>query len=180
MMGIPDRILLALYAMVLTAVSLALFVVSLGWTTPLESLLSVLEDPRGRMALGLSSLAFLAVSLRFLYFGFRRKYPSRAIIHETPLGEIRVSLGAVENLVKKVARQIHGVRDVRASVANTPEGVVTDIRAWVSPDVSVPEVSENIQKSVGEYVKNVVGVGVAEVRVLVENITTEARRARVE
>ncbi len=179
-MGIPDRILLALYALVLIALFLTVFIVTLGWTAPADRLVLLLENPSGRMAVGIISLVFLAVSIRFLYFGFRRKYPNKAVIHETPLGEVRVSLGAVENLVKKVTRQIHGVRDVRASVSNTPDGITADIRTWVSPDVSVPEVSEDIQKAVREYVKNVVGVGVLEIRILVENITTEVRKARVE
>jgi len=179
-MGIVDRIVLGLYSLSLSVISLAFFLVALGWTSPLALIISSFRNPQGRLAVGTLSLVFFVVSVRFLYYGFRKAHQGQAVVHESPLGEVRISLGAVENLVSRVARQIQGVRDVRSSVTNTPGGILVTVRSWVSPDVSIPSVSSEMQKSIKNYVANVVGTGVSEIRVLVENITTDSRKSRVE
>ncbi|MCL6451684.1 MAG: alkaline shock response membrane anchor protein AmaP [Acetobacteraceae bacterium] len=179
-MGIFDRIILTLYTFSLTFISLAFILMALGWLAPLDVVRASLSDPDGRWVVGIVAATFFVVSLRLLYFGFRRRYPGQTLVHQTPLGEVRISLDAVENLVRKVVRQVTGVRDVRARVLHQGGEVGVSLRVTVSPDLSVPEVSDKIQNAVKNYVRNVVGVGVHEVEIFVENIGDEVRRGRVE
>jgi len=180
-MGIFDRVILALFALTVAVISfLVLAMAVTGWISPLEYLLNVLHNTNGRWLLGILSGLSLAVSLRFLYYGFRRDRPWQTLIHETDVGEVRVSLGAVESLITKVTRGLKGVRDVRTAVFSTPGGIGVRLRAVVSPEANVPETARHIQQSVVDYTKNVVGVEVTEVKVLVNNITNETRRSRVE
>ena len=180
-MGIFDRVILTLFALTVAAISFLVLVMAVvGSVAPLERLLEVFHSTNGRWLLGILSGLSLAVSLRFLFFGFRRDRPWQTLIHQTDMGEVRVSLGAVESLVTKVARGLKGVRDVRTSVYTSPGGLGVRLRAVVSPEANVPETARNIQQSVADYTKNVVGIEVTEVKVLVNNITNEARRSRVE
>lgn len=179
-MGMLDRVILILYNFALAFLSSLIILLALGWTGPLLWLNEALTRAQGRLLVGLVGAALLLVSLRLIYLGFRRRYAGQTVIQETPLGEVRIALEAIENLVRKVARQVPGVRDVRAGVSNQPAGIAAFLRITVSPDISIPEVSDQIQTTVKNYVRNVVGIGVTEVRIAVENITNEVKRSRVE
>lgn len=180
-MGIFDRVLLTLFTLVMAVISFVFVVMAAAsWLVPLLWIQGLLLADGGRWALGILAGASLIVSLRFLYFGFRKDRPDQTLIHETDMGEVRISLSAVENLVAKVARGLKGVRDVKATVYSHGGGLGVRIRGVVSPEVNVPDTAKLIQQAVTDYTKNVVGVEVTEVKVMVSNITNETRRSRVE
>lgn len=181
-MGLFDRIILTLFTLGMAVLSLLLVIMAaVGWLVPLYRLQDVLSVDNGRWLVGILAGLTLVVSLRFIYFGSRKDGPKQTLIHETDMGEVRISLSAVANLVTKVARGLEGVRDVRATVVPRDGAVGVRITGVVSPEVNVPETAKLIQREVTDYTKNVVGVDVAEVKVLVQNITNEkARRSRVE
>ena len=179
-MGIFDRVMLTILTLIVAAFSAVVILLAAGWLVPLEAFWTSLLKVSGRWVIGtLAGLTFI-VAVRFIYFGFHRAGSDETLVHESEFGEVRISLSAVENLVRKVARQVKGVRDVRGWV--TPGGgrLNVRLRTVISPDVSVPDVSGDIQNSVRDCLKNVVGVEAGEVRVFVENISNEARRGRVE
>ncbi|MCR4397432.1 MAG: alkaline shock response membrane anchor protein AmaP [Firmicutes bacterium] len=178
--GLFDRVVLTLYTFFLALFSLTMLCVSLGWSYPLALLGTSLGTVSGRWATGLVSLVLFSASLRLLYAGFRRRRGSQSVVHETPMGDVRISLDAVEDLVKRVGRQVSGVRDVKARVASGSAGLRVLVRLTASPDISIPQMSDELQTTVKNYVKNVVGVGVSEVQVHVDTITAESRRSRVE
>lgn len=179
-MGVIDRIILTVYTFSLAIISFATVLAALGLVAPAEWVLSHLERPGGRWVVGLLGAAFLAVSVRLIFFAFYRRRAGQALVHETELGDVRISLDAVENLVKKVARSVKGVREVKASVQSETAGLSTELRCVFSPDVSIPEVSQQIQDEVRTYVRRVVGVDVAVVRVHVENIVADRRGTRLD
>jgi len=179
-MGLFDRVVLAVYTVSLGVLAVVLLLLSLGWRAPLDFVSASLRDTQSRMALGIVSGFYLIISLRLVYTAFKRKYSGQTVLHETALGEIRVSLDAVENLVRRIARQVQGVRDVTSHVSLSPAGLRVWAKLVVSPDVSIPSVSNDVQSSIKSYVRNVVGVEVSEVSLYVENITAEVRRSRVE
>lgn len=178
-MNLADRVFLTFYSLCLAVFSLLVIAVASGWREPLAGLQASLTDPQWRWVLGTLGAIFFAFSVRFLSLGFRSRYAGRAVSHETSLGQVRISLVAVENLVRRVAKQCVGVREVKAWVRSLPAGLAVDLRLVVSPDLSIPRVSDEAQKCIQQYVRDVVGVEVAEVRVVVENIGSEPRR-RVE
>lgn len=178
-MGAFDRVILTLYTFILTFLSFGTVLVALGWRVPLDYFEMGATSQNGRLALGLLGALFLIASIRLLYFGFHR-YPGEATVHETPLGEVKVSLDAIEGLVRKVVNQVKGVREARAGVSNSPNGVRVRVRASVSSDVSIPQLSDEIQNTVKNHVRSVVGIGVYEVKVYVNSIGEEHRRPRVE
>lgn len=180
MMGILDRIILTIFTLIVAVVSGIAIMLTFGWVVPLEVLGDSLMNEGGRWLVGgLAGLTFV-MAVRFLYYGFHRAGPDQTLVHESDLGEVRISIGAVENLVRKVARQVKGVRDVRGWVSLAGGRINVRLRTVISPDVSVPEVSTSIQNTVRDCLQSVVGVEAGEVRVFVENISNEARRGRVE
>jgi uncharacterized alkaline shock family protein YloU len=179
-MGVFDRVVLTIFALSNALLSALLLAVLLGWTAPLAYLESYLQEPRGQWLLGVLAAIMLVISSRFLYYGMRRPGQRRSLVHEGPLGETTISLAAVESLVAKVVRQIRGVREIRPRVYILNGNVHVLIRAVVGSDVSVPEWSEEVQRTVRNQVRTIVGVDVAQVRVFVGNISNEPRRGRLD
>lgn len=181
-MGIIDSIILTIYTLALMIVSALMVVgaVAPNWIKPHLWIEDAMTSPRGKLAVGLTGAIFFAVSIRLIFLAFRRKGGGQPVIHETELGDVRISLDAVENLVRKVARSIKGVREIKAVITNGKDGMHAALRGTISPEVSIPEVSEEIQSAVRQYVKRVVGVELVEVRLEVENIASDGRRGRLD
>jgi uncharacterized alkaline shock family protein YloU len=181
-MGIIDRIVLTIYTLALAFISGLMILVAAApkWASPHLWIAESLTSARGRWVLGLIGVAFFAVSVRLIFFAFARRGGGQPVVHETDLGDVRISLDAVESLVRKVARSIKGVRDIKAVVVHGKDGLQATLRGTISPEVSIPEVSEEIQTAVRQYVKRVVGVEIASVRLEVDNIASDNRRGRLD
>jgi len=176
-MGLLDRILLTVYTVALMVFSAVALVVSLGYRRPFAAFRLALGG-EGRWLTGGVSLLVLVASLRLLYSAFAR--PRAHVVHETELGEVRISREAVSNLMQRVAKQVRGIRDVRPDVSIRPDGIDARLRIWVSPDVNIPALAGQVQDELRRAVREVVGVELAEITLRVENISTDARRGRVE
>lgn len=179
-MGIFDRIILTIYTFALTFISTAFVALAAGWLEPLDYVRTVLEDPNGRWAVGITGAVFFVASVRLLYFAFRRRSPGRSLMYENDMGEVRISLDAIENLLGRIARLQRGVREARP-LAEISEGRVNAyLRIWVSPDVSIPELSNSLQREIIQQLREVMGAETDQVKIHVVNVTSEPRRGRVE
>jgi len=174
-----DRALLAAYTFFLTLIFLLFSVVMLGWPAP-QFLLRDLFYPGRPEVFWLLMVVLVLSGIRLFWVGIHKPGGAgrHVIVAESALGQVRVSLQAIENLVVKVAAQISGVRDVKARIVSVPQGVGIQIRAVVTPDINVPEVSTEMQQRVKERVFEVTGVNVSSVKVFIENIS--AHKPRVE
>jgi len=89
------------------------------------------------------------------------------------LGDVHVSLDAVENLVEKTARHIRGVRGVKVAVQHNDAGVAVMLKIVVSPDSNIPAVTDEVQQRISASIKNTVGVEPTDIRVMVNNIAND-------
>jgi uncharacterized alkaline shock family protein YloU len=181
-MGIIDRIILSIYTFLLAFLSLGVILLSLRlisldvvWTS-----LSYLCEQREAALVG---TIFFLVSIRLLLAGLRTRSHKEKdpIVHHNEMGDVHVSLDAVKNLVDKIARHTRGVRGVKVIVSNDIQGLKVSLNAVISPESNVPTVSAEIQRRVHDYIKNTVGVELADVHILVENISNDFKsKQRVE
>ncbi len=181
-MGIFDRIVLTIYTISLAIISGLMILIAMApeWLKPHIWVEEALSSARGQLLIGLIGTAFFAVSVRLIFFAFTRQGGGQPVVYETAAGEVRISLSAVESLVKKTARSIKGVRDMKAVITHGKDGLHAFLVGTVSPDVSIPEVSEEIQSSVRQYVKRVVGVEMTEVKIEIENIAADGRSRKLD
>ncbi|MDF2501608.1 MAG: hypothetical protein K0Q77_2322 [Anaerosporomusa subterranea] len=178
-MGILDRIILTIYTFLLTFLSLGVILLSLRLIS-MDWVRTSIESIAGRWEAGLVGAVFLLVSLRLLLAGLRSRRGGKSITHHTNLGDVHVSLDAVENLVEKTARHTRGVRGVKVSVQHANAGVSIILKIVVSPDSNIPAVTDEIQQRVSESIKNTVGVEPVDIRVVVDNIANDFKAKRVE
>lgn len=182
-MGIFDRIILTIYTVVIMLFSVAIVAIALKpvssellWTS-LQLYIS------GKWEAALVGFVFFLISVRLLVTGVTPGKGRQTIIQETSLGQVQIALAAVENLVQKVTRQIKGVRSVKTYIVNTDQGICIHLKAVVSPESSIPSISDEIQNRVKNYINHVVGTQVADIRIFVEDISNEVGgkpRSRVE
>jgi uncharacterized alkaline shock family protein YloU len=182
--SIFDRVVLSIFTFSLAIISGLMVVLAIvpTWFEVVNWIDKILTSSSGRLVLGIVGFVFFAASVRLILTALTGQGDGRPVIHETAHGEVRISLDAVENLVKKVARGIKGVREIKAEISHSPsgDGLHARLRATISPEVSIPEVSEEIQNNVRQYVKRVVGIEMADVAIRVENIAAEGNRRRLD
>lgn len=179
-MGIIDRIILSIYTFLLAFLSFAVILLSLR-LIPLEWAGTSLAHVYGQWEAALVGAVFFLVSIRLLLAGLRSRKVKDTIVHHNDMGDVHISLDAVENLVEKVVRHMRGVRGIKVKVALAAQGITVRIKAVVSPESHVPTVAAEIQNRVHEYIKNTVGIDLADVQVMVENISNDFKaKQRVE
>ncbi|HLS88048.1 MAG TPA: alkaline shock response membrane anchor protein AmaP [Sphingobacteriaceae bacterium] len=176
-MGIIDQIILALYTISLAVISFLVFLVmALRWRVPLDYLQTLLTRDPARWVAALVAAVFFVSSVRLLIFAFRRRAAGAALVHDSALGEVQISLKAVENLVARAGRQVEGVRELNARVESGKDGIQVHLRGSVYPEVNIPELSDRLQNLVKRHVRSVVGVEVENVRFHVKDIGDDRRR----
>lgn len=176
-MGIFDQIVLALYTISLAVLSFITFLVmSLRWRTPLNYLQGMLAREPARWAAALVAAVFLVSSVRLLVFAFRRRSPGAALVHDSSLGEVQISLKAVENLVVRAGQELDGIRDVSARVESGTDGISVYIKGSVYPEVSIPQLADRLQSLIKQHVRNVVGAEVEHVRIHIHDIGDDRGR----
>ncbi len=179
-MGIIDRIILSIYTFLLAFLSFAAILLSLR-LIPLELAWTSIGHIYGQWEASLVGAVFFLVSIRLLLAGLRSRKVKDTIVHHNEIGDVHISLTAVENLVEKTVRHLRGVRGLKVKVALAPQGITVQIKAAVSPESHVPTVAGEIQKRVHEYIKNTVGIELADVQVTVDNISNDFKaKQRVE
>jgi uncharacterized alkaline shock family protein YloU len=183
---ILDRLLLFVYTLITLIASAVLLTAAFAWIPEDQTISAahqLYHDLPTSYTTIVISLLVLVISLRFLYVTLRRgRAQAPSIDQRTDFGDIRISLDTVENLTLKAASRSRGVKEVKARVRVSPAGIEIDVRALVDGESSIPELTEDMQRSVKELVEEITGIPVASVTVFVANIVPSAPtfKSRVE
>lgn len=174
-----DRGLLVLYTFLMTIFCASLLLIVSGWwQQPLYLLWESPYHVNWQLYLAIFIGVLLLVGLRLFLVSLTKREASRAVVHDYMLGQVRISVVAIENLVKKVVYQINGVKEVKPKIIQTSGGMGLWIKVIVAPDISIPEISKEIQQQVQEYIAQTTGMTVNDIKIMVDNISTT--RPRVE
>lgn len=171
-MGIIDRIILSIYTLLLTVLSMIVILLSLKILS-LDYGLKGMSYIYGHWEAALVGGIFFLVSVRLLLAGLRSRRGPHKIVHQTEMGTVEISIAAVEDLIAKTARHTRGVRNAKVHVSQLGEEVKVDMKIVVGPEYNIPTVAGEIQKRTQEYLKNTIGVSLNEVRILVNDISNE-------
>ncbi len=179
-MSFHDRVLVVAYCIVVALFSFLAFLLALGWEAP-GAFMGNLLGLRSALVGGILSLVMLLASFRLFYLFAIRRPTGGTLVYPGELGEVRISLTAMENLVRKVAGSVSGVKEVKSSaVLAQDKQIIVRVQVGVGADVNIPELSSQLQKTIGDHLLAVVGVTVEDVHILVANIADSTKRGRVE
>jgi len=184
--NILDRFLLTIYTLTIIFGSLFTLLISFGAVigfmpiSTIENYISSINlNWKIIIILGVVALIFLAVSIRLLFSGIKKVKPHSALLKNTDLGMIWVSVPTLDTLTQKAVRSFTEVKDVKSIIIPESDGIRVHIKIMVMPDVKLPELTVSIQQNVKDYVESLSGITVKEVRIYIDNLAT-VQKNRVE
>ncbi|NLY91186.1 MAG: alkaline shock response membrane anchor protein AmaP [Firmicutes bacterium] len=127
-------------------------------------------------------LAFLFFFVLFVLLwmaGLHTKKELRTIIHETELGEVRISSPAVEALALRAVKKIRGVKEAEIRVLTENNCLSFQVGIVSSPDLNIPQLIYEIRDELRRYIQETIGIPVSNTEVTVTRVSSEPR-ARVE
>jgi uncharacterized alkaline shock family protein YloU len=178
-MKVGDRFINLLNSIILAIFSLTLFIAIWRSDLLVDKLMSITAD-KDRILLFAIAAVLLIMSFFSLNAALQRRREEKTIIHQTQFGEIQIAVSAVESLALRATRRIKGVKDAHVGVRADSNGLDIFIEVTVNPDISIPQISEEIRVKVDEYLQETIGIRVNSVKVLVTKVAGEAVKARVE
>lgn len=170
-------VLMTLYVLSITVLAAVTLPYAAGWLSIESTFPYLLSAPAWRETVTGVLVLYLLGGI-FILGAAAGPGRGRSVVVEAPLGEVRIALTAIEELVEKIAISHSGVRAVKARVTGVAQGLKMEVNVSVADDSQVPELARLLQEEIRSRVREVTGTEVEEVRLLVRSIT--ARRPRVE
>lgn len=123
-------------------------------------------------ALGFLILIAGVLLIAFFSPGVKKKGIG-SIVTFNEIGEVRISFRAIEKIVLSASQKVKGIREISAHIDTSEQGLVIYLRIKPIPDLPIPALVHELQETVRNYTQEISGSAVAEVKVLVENISQD-------
>lgn len=185
-MSIFDKILLALYSLCVTAVSILLLVLPTGLLEQDFVMAQAVYVMSRWETCGVAAV-FLLASLRFLKIslgGSGKVSYDEAVVFCGEKGQVRVAVSAIKELIEKTAQHEAGVNSAKVQIkvqAGQKEGpemaaAQIKIRLSVVPEAHVPTLGDTVQQNVKEVLRKSVGLTAEDIVVFIDTISHEQRK----
>ncbi len=155
--------------------TLMLLIIGGGLLANTFGLIDISELLFGRELLaGVIGAGMLLTGLIVVFVAVQNVRPEQAISIQNPEGEVRITFGAIEELLKKASRKIEGVRELKPNVNAGKKGLEIFNRISVEAGASIPEITTRIQDVIKTQIKGVLGIDeIGTIRTYVNKIITE-------
>lgn len=125
--------------------------------------------------IGILILIWALLAIYSSLFTRKEKSIVKAGIH----GDVDIAFSAIENIVRRVSKQVEGVSEVKPEVEVKGEALCLALQLVVNQDKSIPDVAEKTQKIVKEQVESLTGFAVESVKVSVKNVQQGLKQKNV-
>jgi uncharacterized alkaline shock family protein YloU len=180
MTNVGDRMIIGILSLGYIIASIVLILVSIGWLGPINFFLGFINNINNRWILGLTSALVFVVTFSLFLSSFKSKPVKQTIIQETNLGQIKITLSALEQLILKASKSVQGVRDVKSFISTAGNVISVLVKVQVIPDINIPQLSVDLQTTIKDYLLKTSGTSVNEVKVQVTKISWDTKISRVE
>ncbi|MDD2620670.1 MAG: alkaline shock response membrane anchor protein AmaP [Syntrophomonadaceae bacterium] len=165
------RLVLFLYNLLLACLAGIVVAAAAGRPEPLYYIRLALSTPQNRVVLGTIAILILVLALFLLFAGIKRtSKPDETILVKSELnGQVSITVPAIKLIIMRAVKKVEGVRDIRPAVSNAQDGLVVYLHMMINPEHNVPEMSRKLQEVVKQYLEEIGGLQVSEVKVLVDD-----------
>lgn len=177
-MNAGNRILLIIYALFTTILAIVAMFLLFGWQTAFNYLEQLSIYPFYKETMWVILGLYVLSGPHFIYSSLKKEKVKQIVVQEGMFGQVKVSFTAMQDLVDRLVLQNSGIKEVKSKVIILSQGVGIQIKAIVTPDVQIPALSLKVQEQIKGEVKDVVGIEVKDVQILIESIS--ANKPRVE
>jgi len=123
-----------------------------------ELFIYIKTSSSARIVLGLSGALLIVISSWFADLILGRFQREKTIAFPTPSGEVTIALSAVEDLIKRLAGLIPGIKELRPDVIVTKKGLIVDLRLILKSEANIPELTERLQEVTRSKIQEVLGI----------------------
>ena len=118
----------------------------------------VYNTPNLRLVIGITGGLLIMVTLLVMQIILGRMRMERTIAFENPDGQVTISLGAIEDFIKRLTRQLPEIKELKPSVIATKKGVDITTRLVLYSDTNIPDITEKIQSMIKAKVQDMLGI----------------------
>lgn len=183
-LNIGDKLLMLLHWLCSLMICLAL-VLCLVLPDLQANLVSKAEGTLGgvgaRIAGGVLLALYLALSVAtLLVLVRRRKRADRGFITVGPddKGKVRISVSAVEQMVRQSVRAIDGITEMRVNIEGLDDAIAISIAAVIASGAHVPTITANMQRAITQFVEVNCGVSVQSVEITINAVSGRGEPSR--
>jgi len=97
--------------------------------------------------------------------------PDSIIVDSSLAGQVSITVPAIKVIIMKAVKKVDGVKEIKPAVSTSNDGLVVYLHTAINPDYNVPEMSKSLQQIVKEYLENIGGLQVSQVKVLVDDFS---------
>lgn len=172
---IVDRIIAAVAGLMLAALSLIPLVDFLTNARIFARLAEISEVKSASHIILMvgGGIVVLLMGILCLRLALRRGKRKDFVVQSTDVGELSISIKAIDNLVQKCVEKHDELHVSSTTLENTRDGLVIGMRVGLANGVNIPLAVNALQKQIKQYVTACSGVDVHEVKVQVD--TTAAK-----
>ncbi len=172
------KAILFLYNLILLALGGIIAAVAWGRPEPMKYLEMLLSNTQNRIVLGSAGIILIILAVVVFIPLFKRQPQEEAIVIENALsGQISMTVAAAKVIIHKAVQKVEGVKETRTTIKNPAEGLTIYIHMMINPDLSVPELSKQVQDMVKEDMLQIGGLEAHAVKVLVDDFGTVGKSA---
>ncbi len=133
------------------------------------------SDSDFRVAACIFTLLLMVESLLFARFFIKDiQDENKSVVFDNPSGKVSISMGTLEDLVKRTIIRFPEVKDVRCFVRLYKKRLFVRVSLSVRADTDIPRVTSEIQEAVKERIQNAIGLDdAAEVSIYIKKILHE-------
>jgi uncharacterized alkaline shock family protein YloU len=118
----------------------------------------VIEGSTGRGIALLAGLLLLVIFVYLVWGNIQWARRERTVVLKNPLGEVLVSLAAIEDFARVLKGKIEGLRDIKGRVVYRRRGLKVSARITVISDYSIVEVTQKVQDAIRNYIQKTLGI----------------------
>jgi len=146
------------YAIVLTLIGTGLIVFAAGWL-PLADINNLLALSLGslnaRLAVGLSGLLLILVSVSVAQLITGRMQREKTIGVPTANGELTISLSAIEDLIRHFTLILPEIKEIRPDVIAAKKRIMVNLRVVLKSETNLLELTNRLQEVTKAKIKEV-------------------------
>ncbi|MFW6381793.1 MAG: alkaline shock response membrane anchor protein AmaP [Bacillota bacterium] len=170
-MKIFNRLILFIITLVFMFAVISLGLYSFG-LTGINFIPELIESIYNRWEFGiLFGLAFIGGAWVIYPFIYREQEEVKTTpIHASELGDVDITLGALENMVRGIAKQQESIEEITTDLQLDQDGIRIYMTGKVHPNSVIPEMADELQRIVKSYLEDTTGVKITEIKILIKDI----------
>ncbi len=166
------RPVLLVYNLLLLSLAGVVVAAAIGRAEPLAFINQALSTPQNRVIVGIIAIAVIVIALVMLVSGLKyENKPDSIIVDSSLAGQVSITVPAIKVIIMKAVKKVDGVKEIKPAVSTSNDGLVVYLHTAINPDYNVPEMSNSLQQIVKEYLENIGGLQVSQVKVLVDDFS---------